>query len=143
MLDKLLGTFIAERTTLGKEEMNSKHAYDMLTQDFKAQIAQVAQDRDEKAEFKAETLQSKADAQGDLQDTTSTRDADQKYLALTSDLASSCVVRAVNMAEGLEDTKDDLAADKKFLAELQKGGSTKEVEWAERCKIRSEDRRVD
>ena len=57
MPEKLLDKFIAERTTLEKEEMNSKHAYDMLMQDFKAQIAQVAQDRDEKAEFKAETLQ--------------------------------------------------------------------------------------
>ena len=57
MLEKLLGKFIAERTTSGKEDMNSKHAYDMLMQDFKAQIAQVAQDRDGKAEFKSETLQ--------------------------------------------------------------------------------------
>ena len=55
MLEELLGKFIAERTRFGKEEVNSKHAYDMLMQDFKAQIAQVAQDRDEKAEFKAET----------------------------------------------------------------------------------------
>merc|ERR1712178_445589 len=49
------------------------------------------QDRDEKAEFKAETLQSKADAQGDLQDTTSTRDADQKYL---DDLTATCEQKA-------------------------------------------------
>ena len=32
---------------------------------------------------KAKTLQAKADAEGDLQDTTSTRDADQKYLSNT------------------------------------------------------------
>merc|ERR1719473_2273111 len=30
MLEKLLDKFIDERTTLEKEEMNSKHAYDML-----------------------------------------------------------------------------------------------------------------
>jgi len=73
MLEKLLDKFIAERTTLEKEEMNAKHAYDMLIQDLKAQLAQATQDRDEKAAFKAETLQSKADAKGDLEDTTSTR----------------------------------------------------------------------
>merc|ERR1719188_1160174 len=45
MLEKLLDKFIAERTTLEKEEMNAKHAYDMLIQDLKAQIAQATQDR--------------------------------------------------------------------------------------------------
>ena len=49
-------------------------------QDLNAQIAQATQDRDEKAETKAKTLQAKADAQGDLTDTTTTRDADAKYL---------------------------------------------------------------
>jgi len=48
-------------------------------------------------------------------------------------------VKVVEMAEDLEDTKEDLAADKKFLAELEKGCSTKEAEWAARCKIRSEE----
>merc|ERR1719169_263652 len=65
--------------------MNSKHAYDMLMQDLTAQIEQATQDRTEKAAFKAKTLQAKADAEGDLQDTITTRDADQKYLdALTA-----------------------------------------------------------
>merc|ERR1719446_1183508 len=36
MLERLLDKFIDERTTLEKEEMNSKHAYDMLMQDLKA-----------------------------------------------------------------------------------------------------------
>merc|ERR1719453_2894163 len=47
MLEKLLDKFIDERTVLEKEEMNSKHAYDMLMQDLNAQIAQATQDRDE------------------------------------------------------------------------------------------------
>merc|ERR1712054_607854 len=80
MLEKLLDKFIDERTTLEKEEMNSKHAYDMLMQDLNAQIAQGEKDRDEKAESKAKALQAKADAEGDLKDTTTTRDEDQKYL---------------------------------------------------------------
>merc|ERR1740125_76648 len=87
MLDKLLDKFIEERTQLEKEEMNSKHAYDMLLQDLKAQISQSSSDRDEKAEFKAETMQAKADAEGDVEDTTSTRDSDMKYL---EDLTATC-----------------------------------------------------
>merc|ERR1719230_842696 len=34
MLEKLLDKFVSERTTLEKEEMNTKHAYDMLMQDL-------------------------------------------------------------------------------------------------------------
>jgi len=48
-------------------------------------------------------------------------------------------VKVVEMAEDLEDTKEDLAADQKFLAELEKGCATKEAEWAARCKIRAEE----
>merc|ERR1711865_1056581 len=69
MLEKLLDKFIDERTNLEKEEMNSKHAYDMLMQDLKAQIAQGTADRGSKAENKAKKLQAKADATGDLKDT--------------------------------------------------------------------------
>ena len=50
-------------------------AHDVPTQDLNAQVDQSTTDRGEKAEFKAQTLQSKADAQGDLIDTISTRDA--------------------------------------------------------------------
>ena len=45
MPEKLL-EFIAERTTLKKEEMNSKHTDDMLMQDLKAQIEQGTTNRD-------------------------------------------------------------------------------------------------
>merc|ERR1711957_314483 len=79
--------FVEEKTALEKEEMNSKHAYDMLMQDLVAQISQAAQDRGEKAVAKAAALQHKADATGDLSDTTSTMQADQKYL---SDLSATC-----------------------------------------------------
>jgi len=91
MLTKLEDKFVEERTQLEKEEMNGKHAYDMLLQDLKAQISQASSDRDEKAEFKAETMQAKADAESDVEDTTSTRDADMKYL---EDLTATCAQKA-------------------------------------------------
>jgi len=70
MLEKLLeDKFIVERT-VEKEEMNSKHAFDMLLQDLSAQIEQARQDRGEKTETKAKKLQAKADADGDLTDMT-------------------------------------------------------------------------
>merc|ERR1719229_1587035 len=45
----------------------------------------------------------------------------------------------VEMKEDLDDTAKTLAEDKKFLAELEKGCSTKEAEWAERCKTRADE----
>jgi cell division septum initiation protein DivIVA len=91
MLEKLLDKFIEERTTLEKEEMNSKHAYDMLMQDLNAQIAQAEKDRDEKAEAKAKALEKKAEAEGDLKDTVASRDEDAKYLA---ELTATCEQKA-------------------------------------------------
>merc|ERR1719392_243931 len=91
MLQKLLDKFVDERTTLEKEESNSRHAFEMLKQDLEAQIEQATASRDEKSETKAKKLQAKADAEGDLQDTTSTRDDDQKYL---EDLTATCEQKA-------------------------------------------------
>merc|ERR1719497_43854 len=91
ILEKLLDKFMDERTALEKKEMNAKHAYDMLAQDLKAQIEQATQDRTEKSETKAKKLQAKADAEGDLRDTTTSRDADQTYL---SDLTAICQKKA-------------------------------------------------
>jgi hypothetical protein len=91
MLEKLLDKFISERTDLQKEEMNTKHAFEMLNQDLTAQINQATTDREAKSGRKAKTLQAKADATGDLSDTTSTRDADTTYLA---DLTSTCEMKA-------------------------------------------------
>merc|ERR1740122_504732 len=45
----------------------------------------------------------------------------------------------VEMKEDLDDTSKALAEDKKFLAELLKGCSTKQAEWDERCKVRADE----
>merc|ERR1719471_1229248 len=112
MLEKLLDKFIAERTTLEKEEMNSKHAYDMLMQDLKAQIAQATQDRDEKSESKAKKLQAKADAEGDLRDTTTTMEADVKYLA---DLTATCEQKASDFESRQQLRADEIVAIEKAI----------------------------
>merc|ERR1719449_420540 len=110
--------FIDERTTLEKEEMNSKHAYDMLMQDLKAQIAQATQDRDEKAETKAAKLQAKADAEGDLKDTTTTRDADAKYLA---DLTATCEQKASDFESRQQLRADEIVAIEKAIEIISSG----------------------
>merc|ERR1740124_1889047 len=118
MLEKLLDKFIDERTTLEKEEMNSKHAYDMLMQDLKAQVTQGSADRDSKAESKAKNLQNKADANGDLKDTTTTKNADSKYL---SDLTATCEQKASDFESRQQLRADEIVAVEKAIEIISSG----------------------
>merc|ERR1719465_377683 len=76
--------------------MNSKQAFDMLAMDLNAEITQQTADKDEKTEAKASDLQSKATAEGDLTDTTATRDDDSKYL---EDLTATCEQKAADFEQ--------------------------------------------
>jgi hypothetical protein len=111
---------------LEKEEMNSKHAYDMLMQDLNAQIDYATKDRDEKAETKAIKWQAKADAEGDLKDTTTTRDADMKYLA---DLTAKCEQKASDFESRQQLRAEEIVAIEKAIeiisSEAVKGNSEK------------------
>merc|ERR1719181_1044415 len=118
MLQKLLDKFIDERTALEKEEMNSKHAYDMLMQDLNAQIAQGTKDRDEKAESKATALQAKADATGDLKDTTTTMEADVKYLA---ELTATCEEKAADFESRQQLRAEEIEAIEKAIEIISSG----------------------
>jgi len=48
-------------------------------------------------------------------------------------------VKLSEMKEDLEDTKEALAEDTQFLADLDKSCSTKQAEWDTRCKLRTEE----
>merc|ERR1719439_362719 len=87
MLTKLAGKFEDERTDLEKAETNARQAFEMLAQDLQSQIDQGKSARTEKSGGKSKAEQSAAEAKGDLQDTTATRDDDTKY---TADLSATC-----------------------------------------------------
>jgi cell division septum initiation protein DivIVA len=118
MLEKLLDKFMGERTVLEKEEMNSVHAFEMLIQDLTAQLEQATQDRTEKAETKAKKLQAKADAEGDLTDTTTTRDADQKYL---DDLTATCEQKATDFESRQQLRAEEIEAIAKAIEIISSG----------------------
>jgi len=118
MLEKLLDKFIAERTTLEKEEMNSKQAYEMLMQDLTAQIQQATADKDSKSETKAKKLQAKATAEGDLADTTATKEADEKYLA---DLVATCEQKASDFENRQQLRAEELEAISKAIEIISSG----------------------
>jgi len=112
MLDKLLDEFVIERTALEKEEQKRKNAYEMLMQDLTAQIDEATEDRNEKAERKAKKLQAKATAMGDLTDTTSTKEADMKYL---DDLVATCEEKATNFESRQQLRAEEIEAVEKAI----------------------------
>merc|ERR1712222_47691 len=117
-MEKLLDKFIEERTVLEKEEMNSKQAFEMLVQDLTAQIDQAKQDRTEKAETKAKKLQAKADAKGELTETTTTKEADKKYLA---DLVATCEQKASDFESRQQLRTEELEAIAKAIEIISSG----------------------
>jgi len=118
MLEKLLDEFVDERTALEKEEMNGKHAYDMLMQDLTAQVDQATTDREEKSATKAKKLQARADATGNLQDTTTTMEADVKYV---SDLTATCEQKASDFESRQQLRSEELEAINKAIEIISSG----------------------
>ena len=112
MLEKLQDKFVEERTTLEKEEMNSRHAFQMLMQDLKSQIDQATGDRTEKAEAKSKALQAKADAEGDLSDTSTTLADDKKYL---EDLVATCEQKASDFEDRQKLRAEEIQAIEKAM----------------------------
>jgi hypothetical protein len=112
MLEKLNDKFIAERTTLETEERDSKQAFEMLIQDLTAQIEQATSERDTKAKTKAKKLQDKAKAESDVEDTTATRNADQKY---KDDTAAMCAQKASEFADRQQLRADEIVAIEKAI----------------------------
>jgi hypothetical protein len=87
--------------------MNMNHNYDMLRQDLVAQKEQAIADRTEKSEIKAKALEAKASAEGDLEDTTITMEADKKYLA---DLTAACERKAADLESRQQLRSEELEA---------------------------------
>merc|ERR1740123_1564129 len=118
MMEKLLDKFIDERTVLEKEEMSSVQAFELLMQDLKSQIDEAKQDRTEKAEIKAKKLQAKADAKGDLTETTETKEADTKYL---DDLVATCEQKATDFESRQQLRTEELEAIAKAIEIISSG----------------------
>merc|ERR1719473_1357632 len=70
MLMDLLRKFTDERTTLEKEEADSRNAFEMIIQDLTRQVEYATQGLEKDRVDKAKALKDKADAEGDLVETT-------------------------------------------------------------------------
>merc|ERR1719471_2090757 len=90
----------------------------MLMQDLKSQIEQDETDRDESAESKSKKLQAKADAEGDLKDTTTTMEEDKKYLA---DLTATCEQKASDFESRQQLRAEEIVAIEKAIEIISSG----------------------
>merc|ERR1719174_3532492 len=91
MLADLLRKFTDERTALEKEETNSRQQFEMLMSDMDSQIANAEAGLAKDKTDKAKALKAKASAEGELGDTITVRDEDQKFL---DDTTAECAQKA-------------------------------------------------
>merc|ERR1719162_78381 len=86
--------------------------------ELKKSIAESSEDRTEKAATKAKRLQQKADGEGDLTDTTTTRDDDASYL---SDLVGTCEQKGTDFLSRQELRAEELEAVNKAIEIIASG----------------------
>jgi len=115
MLEKLKDKFQDEKNDLEKQEMESKHAYEMLAQDLTEQVKAATQERTRHAQTKAQHLEAAASAKGEAADTTATRDTDTTFLA---DTTSTCKLKASDFEARQELRTEELAALDKAITVL-------------------------
>jgi len=121
MLQGLLDKFTAELTDLEKTESESVHEFMMLSQDLENNIQHATEARDIAQKTKASKLQAKADAEGSLQDTTTTMKEDQKVL---SDLIAQCEQKGSDFAKKQQLRKEEIEAINKAI-DIVSGGAVK------------------
>jgi len=91
MLEKLRSRFIDELRVLEKEEMNRKHASQLLLQSLTDNMAHGEAVRSKKVAAKATRLQDSASSKGDLEETQASKAADEAYLR---DLNAGCQLKS-------------------------------------------------
>merc|ERR1719510_1613012 len=87
-------------------------------QDLTAQVEQATSDREEKSVFKANKLQAKADANGELRDTKATKQADEKYLA---DLEATCSQKSADFQSRQQLRSEEIEAISKAIEIMSSG----------------------
>merc|ERR1719408_333182 len=112
MVGGLGDKFEDERDKLQKEEMNEKHAHDMMVQDLTDQIESAKKNSDKKASTKAQRESDKASAEGELADTTNGLAEDTKFL---SDLTAECEQKAIEFEQNQATRQGEIEAINKAI----------------------------
>merc|ERR1719327_2643636 len=118
MLEKLLDKFRDERSTLEKDELGAKHAYEMVMQDLQDSTEAAEKVMGRATVTKAERETAAAEAKGDLEDTTKARDGDQEYLDL---LVAQCTQKSQDFEARQELRGEEIEAIAKAIEILSSG----------------------
>jgi chromosome segregation ATPase len=107
MLEKLKTKFEDMRSELEKDEMDAKHAYEMLMQQLQDTIEKLKKQLGRKIERKTQREEDAATAKGELKDETASRDEDQKYL---DDAVAGCEQKSSDFEERQKLRAEELEA---------------------------------
>jgi hypothetical protein len=88
MLEKLNDEFSNKKTELEKEELGAQQVFEQIMQQLADNIENAEFEISKKTKHRAQTQENKAEAEGDLAQTTADRNEDQKYLDDTSALCT-------------------------------------------------------
>merc|ERR1719160_1716406 len=80
MLEKLMDEFSEKKTDLEKEELAAQQAFEQIIQQMSDNIENAQFEIDKKTKHRAQTQENKAQAEGDLAQTTADKEEDEKYL---------------------------------------------------------------
>merc|ERR1719482_1047564 len=109
---------LEELNTCEKEEMEKKHAYQMMMQDLQDETERATAEKGRKVKAKATRLEDAAGFKGDLADTTASKEADEKYL---SDMVSGCSMKSEDFEARQKLRQEELVALEKATEVLNSG----------------------
>jgi len=112
MLEKLNDQFSQKKTDLEKEELGAQQGFEQIMQQLADNIENAEFEISKKTKHRAQTQQSKAEAEGDLAQTTADRNEDQKYL---DDTTALCTQKTSDFGSRQQLRADEIGAISKAI----------------------------
>merc|ERR1719159_1401024 len=112
MIEELQDKFKDELNELEKAESEERHAHNMMVQELVDQTEAATRERNSAKSAKAKNEEAKAEAEGDLADTSATLVEDEKFL---SELTTECEQKAADFEKCQEVRAGELEAIKKAI----------------------------
>merc|ERR1719217_303610 len=112
MLEKLEDQVATQKMQLEEEELKAQHAFEQITQWLADSIENAEHEVAKKKVERGETEQAKAEAEGELAQTTADRDEDQTYL---DDMTALCAQKKADFESRQQLRSEELDAIKKAI----------------------------
>lgn len=112
MLEKLMDEFSTKKRELEAEELNAQHAFEQIMQQLADNIESAKHEGARKSAMRSKTKELKAEAEGDLTQTTKDRDEDHKYL---DEMTALCEVKSNDFASRQQMRKEEIIALEKAI----------------------------